>query len=503
MQHQKGDIIRDRFHIEGILGRGGVGITYRATDLKTQKIVALKALSFSHLQDWKSLDLFEREAKILKQLSHPQIPRYIDYFQIDIEGDRGFYIVQQFLEGKSLAELVAEGWRCREAEAKAIAEQVLNILSYLHALKPAVFHRDIKPQNLIQQTDGTIFLVDFGAVQDTYRQSQIGGSTIVGTYGYMPLEQYRGKAYPATDLYSLGATLLYILSGISPADFPSNCLKIEFRSSLNLSFPFAAWLDRMLEPTIEDRFSSATEALRSLTSPLQNSVSPLPIGSQIEFKRTRTTLEITIPPGGFNFLRISHLAIAIAAIASLGSLTGILLFRDLTYLWQNLPILFTDTILWNRIIQVLLKILCLSPFWWLICVFFESILDTIFLKTSLKIDRNTFIVTHQFFIDRQRKYSSTKDILKVDKSSHFLSRYFKDTELILHYYTRAYKFVGGTLNVGNTVEKYKFAIGRTKREQTWLKQEIEDFIKPYQISREYSDRDLQEELMARFLKTEN
>ena len=262
--HQPGDIIAQRYRITDTLGQGGVGITYAAQDLKSGQQVALKALSVRQMGDWKVLELFEREARILAQLNHPAIPRYLDYFQVDTPEDRAFYIAQELAEGKSLADLVEIGWRTNEDGVRRIATQILEILVYLHSLKPPVVHRDIKPQNLIWSKDGKIFLVDFGAVQDTYRSTFAKGSTIVGTYGYMAPEQFRGQAVPATDLYGLGATVLFLLTHRSPSDLPQERLKISFRSRIQVSEGFADWLEKMLEPDVEDRFPSAKEALAAL-----------------------------------------------------------------------------------------------------------------------------------------------------------------------------------------------------------------------------------------------
>jgi len=262
--HQPGDIIAQRYCITDTLGQGGVGITYAAEELKSGEQVALKVLSLRQMGDWKVLELFEREAKILAQLNHPAIPRYLDYFQVDTAEDRAFYIVQQLAEGKSLAELAKIGWRTNESGVRRIATQILEILVYLHSLKPPVVHRDIKPQNLIWSHNAKIFLVDFGAVQDTYRSTFAKGSTIIGTYGYMAPEQFLGKAVPVTDLYGLGATVLFLLTHRSPADLPQERLKISFRSRIQVSERFADWLEKMLEPDVEERFSSAKEALEVL-----------------------------------------------------------------------------------------------------------------------------------------------------------------------------------------------------------------------------------------------
>lgn len=315
--HQTGEIVQDRYRISHVLGQGGIGITYAAEDLQKGVRVALKALSLRRMTEWKVLELFEREAKVLAQLTHPAIPRYLDYFQIDHENDRDFYIVQQLVEGRSLAQEIANGWHGCESEIQQIAAQVLDVLIYLHELKPPVVHRDIKPQNLIRQPNGKIALVDFGAVQDTYRNTQIGGSTVVGTYGYMPPEQFRGKAVPATDLYALGATVLFLLTGRSPSDLPEVRFKINFRDAVDISPHFADWLEKMIEPAIEDRFSSARQALRSLQTPPLPSIEQRinapdiqhlfnqtgdrlvsqrryekPLGSRIDLKKTDSFLEI-------------------------------------------------------------------------------------------------------------------------------------------------------------------------------------------------------------------
>jgi eukaryotic-like serine/threonine-protein kinase len=229
----------DRYQIIDMLGQGGVGITYRATDLTTNGTVVVKALSLRRSHDWKAIELFEREAKVLAQLDHPAIPQYIDYFQVDNEQDRQFYIVQTLAAGESLAHLIENGWEPTIEEVQDIATQVLEILSYLHTLIPSVIHRDIKPQNIIRSSDGHISLVDFGSVQDTYHQTITGGSTVVGTYGYMAPEQFRGQAYFSTDLYGLGTMLLYLLTRKDPSILPQRKLKIDFSKEIAVPPQFA------------------------------------------------------------------------------------------------------------------------------------------------------------------------------------------------------------------------------------------------------------------------
>ncbi|NEP13783.1 MAG: protein kinase [Symploca sp. SIO2C1] len=264
LQHEQGEIIAQRYRIIDTLGQGGSGTTYQAEDLQSHQQVALKALSLHRMTDWKMMELFEREARVLAQLNYPGIPKYLDYFQVDTPKNRSFYISQQLAEGQSLAVLVQNGWRANESVVQQIAMQILEILVYLHELEPPVIHRDIKPQNIIRSPDGQVFLVDFGAVQDTYHSTFMRGSTVVGTYGYMAPEQFRGQAVPTTDLYGLGATLLFLLTHRSPAELPTDRLKLDFRSRVQISEEFADCLEKMLEPDVEERFSSAKEALKAL-----------------------------------------------------------------------------------------------------------------------------------------------------------------------------------------------------------------------------------------------
>jgi Protein kinase domain/Ankyrin repeats (3 copies) len=255
------------YQIAGILGEGGSGITYRALIVGTDRFVALKQLSLAQMDDWKAIDLFEREAQILSQLNHPAIPKYIDYFTIDTPTDRNFYIVQELAPGRTLGDWSESGWRCTEAEVKDIASQILEILSYLHHLTPPVIHRDLKPSNILRTESGQISLVDFGAVRQAYHDTFMRGSTVVGTFGYMAPEQFRAQALPATDLYGLGATMLALLTNRSPAELTQSNLKVSFRNQVQVSPAFADWLEKMLEPDPAERFDSAITALVALKNP--------------------------------------------------------------------------------------------------------------------------------------------------------------------------------------------------------------------------------------------
>lgn len=295
--HQLGDIIDQRYRIQDTLGKGGTGTTYAAENLQTGELVALKVVSLRGTNDPKLLELFEREARILSQLNHPGIPRYLDYFQVNKRRNSYFYLAQQRVEGKSLFELVENGWHPQEVEVWYIANQLLDILVYLQQFTPPVIHRDIKPQNILRRSDGKVFLVDFGAVQDIYHDTLTGGSTVAGTYGYMAPEQFQGKTVLATDLYGLGATLIFLLTQKAPADLPKRKLKIDFRSQVQVTKQFADWLEQIIEPVAEDRFRSAGEALMVLHGKKELSNSATSENPQSDKAETDSKANSSLPSG--------------------------------------------------------------------------------------------------------------------------------------------------------------------------------------------------------------
>ncbi|MBN3883667.1 MAG: serine/threonine-protein kinase [Nostoc sp.] len=267
---QPEQILQDRYQIQRQLGNNGIRQTWLAKDLQASdgenSTVVVKLLAFGGTVQWDDLKLFEREAQILKQLNHPRIPRYIDYFCID-DRTLWFGLIQEYIPGESLKEKLAVGKRFSEKRARKIAVEVLNILIYLHELNPGVLHRDIKPSNLIWGEDNRIYLVDFGAVQDKAAREGVT-FTVVGTYGYAPMEQFGGRAVAASDLYALGATLIHLLTGTSPSDLPQQDLRLQFVDRVNLSPSFVSWLQKLIEPAPEQRFTSASVALNALKSGL-------------------------------------------------------------------------------------------------------------------------------------------------------------------------------------------------------------------------------------------
>lgn len=255
--------LEGKFRIIRSLGTGAGGETFEAEDLRDGARVAVKRLVLANASDWKKVDLFQREARVLASLHHPAIPRYRDSFVVETAQGPISYLVHDFAPGQSLRGWVESGWRADEGEIVRIGAFLLDVLGYLHSLYPAVLHRDVKPANVIRSDDGRLWLVDFGAVRDA-TSTMTGGSTVVGTYGYMAPEQFRGHAVPASDIYGVGATLLYLLGGKAPTDYPQEKLKVAFRGHVRVSPFVARWIERALEPVPEERFPNAFEALAVL-----------------------------------------------------------------------------------------------------------------------------------------------------------------------------------------------------------------------------------------------
>ncbi|BAY85438.1 serine/threonine protein kinase [Calothrix parasitica NIES-267] len=255
------EFLKKGYEIEKQLAKKAGRRTLLAKDLNSQKLVVIKLLAFSNDFSWEDLKLFEREAQTLQTLEHPSIPRYIDYFELDTKTGKTYALVQSYIEGESLEELLQEKGKFTEAEIKNIAKYLLEILIYLHRRQPPLIHRDIKPSNIILAERP--YLVDFGSVQTLANK---GGQTVtvVGTYGYMPPEQFGGAATAASDLYSLGATLITLATGIQPADLPQEDMRIAFEQVAKLTPGFVEWLGWLTEPSLDKRAASAEVALKAL-----------------------------------------------------------------------------------------------------------------------------------------------------------------------------------------------------------------------------------------------
>ncbi len=272
---------KDTYTIVGARGEGGFAALWVAERASDGQRVIVKELSLEKLKDWKALELFEREARALKALNHPNIPAYVEFFartengavdpsQLAENPGARLYLVQELVPGRDIAEMIQGGASISTEEAHEILRQALSVLEYLHGLNPPLIHRDIHPRNLIVSDENMVYLIDFGAIQHRLHLGDEFGSTSVGTFGYIPLEQSMGQAKPASDLYALGMTILTLLTGRSPSDMPI----VEHTGVVNLGAlkipsPLRPVLLGMVQPIAGQRFQSATEALAVLANPNQ------------------------------------------------------------------------------------------------------------------------------------------------------------------------------------------------------------------------------------------
>lgn len=264
---EAGQRIRDRYELLEPLGSTKSAVTWLARDANTRLDCVIKEVSLAGAVTLKTVELFEREAAALRRLDHPRIPKYIDFFNVTIDGDVKFYLVQSRAPGRNLRQWMESGRRFTEAEAVGIGAQVAEALAYLHAQNPPLIHRDIKPSNIMLDEAGQVSLIDFGAV--TGLESAADGSlpnamTLVGTYGFMAYEQTTGQPLPASDVYSVGATLINLLSRRDPSLLLTPEHGLAFREHVNVGPHCADVLDVCVQPNPERRYPDGEALLDDL-----------------------------------------------------------------------------------------------------------------------------------------------------------------------------------------------------------------------------------------------
>lgn len=272
-------LVRHRYEIKKIVGKGGFGTTYLIEDQDCfNELRILKELSPrpSETEDEDDLGvtaerLFRREAQVLLNLQHPGIPKLYAYFN---DNDYS-YLVQDFIPGHTLAEEVDKHKHIfSETQVQAVLLEVADILEYLHSRTPPIVHRDIKPQNLMRHSNGRLQLIDFGAVCLAAVGSNTGSQTLIGSPGYAPPEQIFGHPVPQSDLYAAGATALRLLTGVHPSQFFNNrTQQMEWQNKINISPEFTAILNDLLVRDSKKRLSSASELKARLEKLLNDKTS--------------------------------------------------------------------------------------------------------------------------------------------------------------------------------------------------------------------------------------
>lgn len=276
-------LLDGRYEVFKQLSAGGFGITYLAKDLRRpgQPQCVVKQLrpqrEFSP-DEWQvALRLFDQEAEILERLGrHDQIPLLLAHFE---ENGR-FYIVQDFIQGRTLRDELQVARRLTEKDVITLLLQGLTVLSYVH--QQGVIHRDIKPENLIRRHDGTICLIDFGIVKEFSAQhlgrtvvqtdsKQVSTTVSIGTYGYVASEQGRGKPLPASDIYALGMVAIEALTGQSPKNFDIDpaTAEVVWQPGVKVSTALANVLTKMVHQHYSRRYISCEVVIKDLEDAFQ------------------------------------------------------------------------------------------------------------------------------------------------------------------------------------------------------------------------------------------
>jgi serine/threonine protein kinase len=257
-------LVGGRYEILRTLGQGAFGHTFLARDRETDREVAVKVLDTRGRDDLKAYELFRREADVLRSLRHHGIPEVYDTVQDSWYASPATFLVMEYIEGTSLAQIIEEKRSLDGSHVVHLFLELLGVLDYLHGRVPPILHRDIKPSNIIVRPDGFPTLVDFGSVRRVYMSPEESGSTIAGTYGYMPYEQYMGQATPASDLYAIAGTFLHLLTGRPPRDFMSEEGRVVVPDTLPGEPRLRSVIARLLRPSPAERYASARDVRNAL-----------------------------------------------------------------------------------------------------------------------------------------------------------------------------------------------------------------------------------------------
>ncbi|WP_310481811.1 protein kinase domain-containing protein [Chamaesiphon sp. VAR_48_metabat_403] len=446
-----GQVLCDRYQIEKQLGQKTGRRTFLAIDLQTELPVVIKLLIFNNEFIWDDLKLFEREAETLKHLDLPAIPRYLDYFEFDLPKLKGFALVQTYIDAPSLEEVVSSGRRFTESDLQEFATSVLDILDYLHSLQPPVIHRDLKPSNILLanrsgNSIGEVYLVDFGSVQNVAAKDG-GTMTVVGTYGYMPMEQFGGKTVPASDLYSLGATLIYTISGTHPADLPQDDGKIQLPVN-NLSKGWRRWLETITEVSLKKRFPDVSTAKLALArlDESDSIVREKPYGSKIVLNKQADAIEIFIPDRRF------PIQWRVAFIVSL----------------FILPIQFTLTVLFGFYIFISIPLTILSPQLLAFALVIYNFIYYFFGKLHLKITKNRISFHKRIGIFQFGRQTPTSPYLNIDRLVYRLKSQLQGEKKALFTTTKEIVIHAG-------VREYRIH-SNSEAECEWLLAELSEYL---------------------------
>lgn len=257
-----GTVIDGKYEILKEIGRGGMSIVYLAMDKRLNKQWAVKEIrkKGSGKNDEVVVNSLLAEANMMKRLDHPSLPRIVDI----IDNGVTIYVVMDYIEGESLDKILNEYGAQPEELVIGWAKQLCDALSYLHLQKPPIIYRDMKPANVMLKPEGNIKIIDFGIARE-YKEQNLADTTVLGTKGYAPPEQYSGQTDPRSDIFALGMTMHHLLTGVDPRNGEPYASVRQWNPELSEGIEII--IDRCVEPAAENRYQSCADLLYDLEHP--------------------------------------------------------------------------------------------------------------------------------------------------------------------------------------------------------------------------------------------
>ncbi len=257
-----GSVIDGKYEILTEIGRGGMSVVYLAMDTRLNKQWAVKEIrkNGKEKKDEVVVNSLLAEANMMKRLDHPSLPRIVDI----IDNGITIFVVMDYIEGESLDKILAEYGAQPEKLVIGWAKQLCDALSYLHSQKPPIIYRDMKPANVMLKPEGNIKIIDFGIARE-YKELSLADTTVLGTKGYAPPEQYSGQTDARSDIYALGMTMHHLLTGIDPrageAYAPVRMWNPEVSEGMEMI------IDKCVQPAAEHRYQNCQDLLYDLEHP--------------------------------------------------------------------------------------------------------------------------------------------------------------------------------------------------------------------------------------------
>lgn len=257
-----GTVIDGKYEVLREIGRGGMSVVYLAMDTHLNKQWAVKEIrkKGSGKNDEIVVNSLLAEANMMKRLDHPALPRIVDI----IDNGITIYVVMDYIEGESLDKILNEFGSQPEDKVIEWAMQIADALSYLHSQKPPIIYRDMKPANVMLKPEGNIKIIDFGIARE-YKEQNLADTTVLGTKGYAPPEQYSGQTDPRSDIFALGMTMHHLLTGVDPRNGEAYAPVRQWNPEL--SEGIEAIIDKCVQPAAENRYQNCADLMYDLEHP--------------------------------------------------------------------------------------------------------------------------------------------------------------------------------------------------------------------------------------------